>query len=146
MKDVNDVKKFKGDHLLNTGSPHYVKMVNDVMSLDVYKKGHEIRYSKEFEKEGINVNFVEHLAEQDKIIVRTYERGVEDETYSCGTGVTAAALICYHNENGFNDVEVKTLGGSLTVEFDRIDDTNYSNIWLCGPAEKVFEGTITLDD
>jgi len=146
MKDVNDVKKFKGDHLLNTGSPHYVKMVNDVMSLDVYKKGHEIRYSKEFEKDGINVNFVEHLAEQDKIIVRTYERGVEDETYSCGTGVTAAALICYHNENGFNDVEVKTLGGSLTVEFDRIDDTNYSNIWLCGPAEKVFEGTITLDD
>lgn len=146
MKDVNDVKKFKGDHLLNTGSPHYVKMVNDVMSLDVYKKGYEIRYSKEFEKEGINVNFVEHLAEQDKIIVRTYERGVEDETYSCGTGVTAAALICYHNENGFNDVEVKTLGGSLTVEFDRLDDTKYSNIWLCGPAEKVFEGTITLDD
>lgn len=146
MKDVNDVKKFKGDHLLNTGSPHYVKMVNDVMGLDVYKKGHEIRYSKEFEKEGINVNFVEHLAEQDKIIVRTYERGVEDETYSCGTGVTAAALICYHNENGFNDVEVKTLGGSLTVEFDRVDDTKYSNIWLCGPAEKVFEGTITIDD
>lgn len=146
MKDVNDVKKFKGDNLLNTGSPHYVKMVNDVMSLDVYKKGHEIRYSKEFEKEGINVNFVEHLPEEDKIIVRTYERGVEDETYSCGTGVTAAALICYHNENGFNDVEVKTLGGTLTVEFDRIDDTKYSNIWLCGPAEKVFEGTITLDD
>ncbi len=146
MKDVNDVKKFKGDNLLNTGSPHYVKMVTDVMSLDVYKKGHEIRYSKEFEKEGINVNFVEHLPEEDKIIVRTYERGVEDETYSCGTGVTAAALICYHNENGFNDVEVKTLGGTLTVEFDRIDDTKYSNIWLCGPAEKVFEGTITLDD
>jgi diaminopimelate epimerase len=146
MKDVTDVKKFKGDHLLNTGSPHYVKMVNDVMSLDVYKKGHEIRYSKEFEKEGINVNFVEHLSDQDKIIVRTYERGVEDETYSCGTGVTAAALICYHNENGFNDVEVKTLGGSLTVEFDRVDDTKYANIWLCGPAEKVFEGSITLDD
>ena len=84
-------------------------------------------------------------AGDDKIIVRTYERGVEDETYSCGTGVTAAALVCYHNENGFNDVEVKTLGGSLTVEFDRSEDGSYSNIWLCGPAEKVFEGTIEIE-
>ena len=83
-------------------------------------------------------------ADDDKIIVRTYERGVEDETYSCGTGVTAAALVCYHNENGFNDVEVKTLGGSLNIEFDRTDEDRYSNIWLCGPAEKVFEGTIQI--
>jgi len=144
MKDVDSVKKFKGDHLLNTGSPHYVKMVNDVMNLDVYKKGSEIRYSKDFEKEGINVNFVEQLSDEDKIIVRTYERGVEDETFSCGTGVTAAALICYHNENGFNEVEVKTLGGALSVEYDRIDDGKYTNIWLSGPAEKVFEGVIKL--
>ena len=76
----------------------------------------------------------------NKIIVRTYERGVEDETYSCGTGVTAAALVSYHNENGFNDIEVKTLGGTLTVEFDRFDDERYENIWLCGPAEKVCAG------
>lgn len=145
MKDVAGVKKFKGDYLIDTGSPHYIKMVNDVMSIDVYKKGHEIRYSKDFEKEGINVNFVEQLSEEDKIIVRTYERGVEDETYSCGTGVTAAALICYHNENGYNDVEVKTLGGSLTVEFDRLDEGKYTNIWLSGPAEKVFEGVIKLE-
>jgi diaminopimelate epimerase len=86
-------------------------MVTNVMDMDVYKKGHEIRNSKEFVDEGINVNFVEQLHEVDRIIVRTYERGVEDETFSCGTGVTAAALVCYHNENGFNDVEVKTLGG-----------------------------------
>ena len=79
-----------------------------------------------------------------KYLVRTYERGVEDETYSCGTGVTAAAIVCYHNENGFNDVQVKTLGGTLTVEFDRIDDSHYNNIWLSGPAEKVFDGTIEL--
>jgi len=144
MQDVNRISKFHGDYILNTGSPHYVKMVKDVMNTDVFKKGRDIRYSKEFEQEGINVNFVEQVPDEDKILIRTYERGVEDETWSCGTGVTAAALVCYHNENGFNDVEVKTLGGSLTVEFDRIDDNHYNNIWLSGPAEKVFEGTMDL--
>jgi diaminopimelate epimerase len=114
------------------------------MNTDVFKKGRDIRYSKDFEKEGINVNFVEQLPDEDMILVRTYERGVEDETFSCGTGVTAAAIICYHNENGFNDVQVKTLGGTLTVEFDRVNDTRYNNIWLSGPADKVFEGIIDL--
>ena len=142
MQDVNRVSKFHGDYLLNTGSPHYVRMVGDVMNVDVFKKGRDIRYSKDFEQDGVNVNFVEQLPDEDKILVRTYE--VEDETWSCGTGVTAAALICYHNENGFNDVGVKTLGGTLTVEFDRIDDNHYTNIWLSGPAEKVFEGTIDI--
>lgn len=142
IKDVAGVKKFHSDFILDTGSPHYVKMVPDVMTYDVFKKGHDIRYSKEFEQEGINVNFVEQMEEVDKIIVRTYERGVEDETWSCGTGVAAAALVCFHNENGFNDVEVKTLGGNLTVEFDRVEDGRYENIWLCGTAEKVFEGTV----
>lgn len=144
MQDVKHVSKFHGDYILNTGSPHYIKMVSDVMNTDVFKKGRDIRHSKEFEEEGINVNFVEQLPEEDKILVRTYERGVEDETWSCGTGVAAAALICYHNENGFNEVEVKTLGGTLTVEFDRADDNHYNNIWLSGPAEKVFEGTMEL--
>ncbi len=144
MKDVTMIKKFHGDYILDTGSPHYIKMVNHVMELDVYKKGYEIRHSKEFEDEGINVNFVEQLEEPDKIIVRTFERGVEDETYSCGTGVTAAALVCYHNENGFNDVEVQTLGGHLSVEFDRVDEDRFENIWLCGPAEKVFQGQVEI--
>ncbi len=144
MKDVKNIGKFHGDFIVNTGSPHYVKMVTNVMNLDVFKKGYEIRHSKEFEDEGINVNFTEQLSEVDKIIVRTFERGVEDETFSCGTGVTAAALVCYHNENGFNEVEVKTLGGILTVEFDRLDDSRYENIWLCGPAEKVYEGTVEI--
>lgn len=144
MKDVEKVKKVHGDFALDTGSPHYVKLVHDVMDLDVYKKGRDIRFSKDYEEEGINVNFVEHLPETDHILVRTYERGVEDETYSCGTGVTAAALVCYHNENGFNDVEVTTLGGKLNVEYDRLDDGRYTNIWLSGPAEKVFEGKVEL--
>lgn len=145
MIDVDRIKKIHADFIVNTGSPHYIKLVNDVMTMDVYKKGHDIRYSKDFEEEGINVNFVEQI-EDDKIIVRTYERGVEDETYSCGTGVVAAALVCYHNENGFNDVEVKTLGGRLGVEFDRLDEDRYINIWLSGPAEKVYTGTIDINE
>lgn len=144
MKDVEKIRHQHGDSILDTGSPHYVKVVSDVMDMDVFKKGRDIRYSKEYEQDGINVNFVEQVAE-DKIIVRTYERGVEDETYSCGTGVTAAAMVCYHNENGFNDVQVKTLGGNLNVEFDRIED-RYINVWLSGPAEKVYEGRIDIRD
>jgi diaminopimelate epimerase len=143
MIDVDSVKKVRGDFILNTGSPHYVKIVTDVMDLDVFKKGRDIRYSKDYEQDGINVNFVEQT-EEDKIMVRTYERGVEDETYSCGTGVVASALVCYHNENGFNDVMVKTLGGNLNVEFDRLEDDKYVNIWLTGPAEKVFEGIVEI--
>ncbi|MBK6990446.1 MAG: diaminopimelate epimerase [Chitinophagaceae bacterium] len=144
MYDVKNIRKFHNDFILDTGSPHYIKLSSNVMEMDVFKKGYEIRHSKEFEEEGINVNFVEQLEEVDKIIVRTFERGVEDETFSCGTGVTAAALVCYHNENGFNEVEAKTLGGKLSVEFDRLDDSRYENIWLCGPAEKVYEGTVQV--
>jgi diaminopimelate epimerase len=143
MNDVNDVLYNHGHFILNTGSPHFIELTKDVMHLDVYKKGREIRYSPEFKEKGINVNFVEQTEEPDKIIVRTYERGVEDETLSCGTGVTAAALVCYHNENGFNRVEVQTKGGFLSVEFDKMGDS-FNNVWLNGPAVKVFEGTIEI--
>jgi diaminopimelate epimerase len=100
MKDVKEIKDYHGDFVLDTGSPHYVKMVNDVMDYDVFHKGKEIRNSNAFSKEGINVNFVEQTND-DEITVRTYERGVEDETLSCGTGVAASAIVCYHNEIGF---------------------------------------------
>ena len=143
MKDVPDIDFRRSHFILNTGSPHYVEMTQNVMDVDVLKRGKEIRYSPEFEKEGINVNFVEQLDTPDKILVRTYERGVEAETYSCGTGVTAAALVCHHNDNGFNRVEVQTLGGHLSVEYDKIDD-GFKNVWLNGPAEKVFDGTIEI--
>jgi diaminopimelate epimerase len=141
MKDVREIREYHGDSILDTGSPHYVKIVGDVMDLDVFHKGMDIRYSPEFAKEGINVNFVEQKRE-DEIIVRTYERGVEDETLSCGTGVTAAALVCYHNECGYNDVTVITKGGRITVKYDRPGDGSFENIWLCGPAVRVFEGTV----
>lgn len=144
MKDVKIIRKFHNDFILDTGSPHYIKFVSNVMDMDVFKKGSEIRNSKEFVEEGINVNFVEQQSEVDKIVVRTFERGVEDETYSCGTGVTAAALVSFHNENGFNEVEVKTLGGTLSVEYDKTNDNSFENIWLCGPAEKVYEGSVEI--
>ena len=143
MNDVDHVDFHRSHFILDTGSPHYVEITSNVMDLDVVKKGREIRYSEEFEKEGINVNFVEQLEEPDKILVRTYERGVEAETYSCGTGVTAAALVCHHNDNGFNRVEVQTLGGDLSVEYDIIHDA-FKNVWLNGPAEKVFDGTFEI--
>jgi len=145
MKDVNNVQDYHGDHILDTGSPHYIKMVGDVMSYDVFQKGKDIRYSSQFNDKSINVNFVEQR-DEDHIVVRTYERGVEDETFSCGTGVTASALVNYHNENGFNEVIVITKGGRLSVEFDRVGENNFANIWLCGPAEKVFEGSFDLKD
>jgi len=118
-------------------------MVNDIDGYDVYGNGREIRYSDSFARDGVNVNFVEQVGD-DEIFVRTYERGVEDETLSCGTGVTAAAIACYHNENGFNDVVVHTRGGRLNVEYERNSDESYSNVWLSGPAEKVYEGRIEL--
>ncbi|MEI9934847.1 MAG: diaminopimelate epimerase [Ferruginibacter sp.] len=143
MKSVNEVETHAAHSILDTGSPHYVKHTINVDDIDVVKEGREIRYSATFEREGINVNFVEVLNE-DSIYVRTYERGVENETLSCGTGVTASALIFAHNEKGFNRVEVKTPGGHLSVEFDKIDDQHFDNIILCGPAEFVFKGEIEL--
>lgn len=143
MKDVNNVDEERGDYILNTGSPHFVRIVNEVKDLDVFEEGREIRYNDTYKKDGINVNFVSVKGDYE-IDVRTYERGVEDETYSCGTGVTASALVCFHNENGFNNVNVHTKGGDLTVEYDRIDEDRYTNIWLCGPAKKVFEGEVIL--
>ena len=139
MKDVQGVEFSLDHYVLNTGSPHYVKFVTGIEDLDVVSEGRKIRNSKQFAKEGINVNFIETI-DDDHIFVRTYERGVEDETLSCGTGVTASALIAAHNENGFNRVEVKSKGGNLSVEFDKISDTKFTNIWLSGPATFVFSG------
>lgn len=143
MQDVDKIEHNRGDAILNTGSPHYIKPVQDIKGLNVYKEGRTIRNSREFANEGINVNFVEQ--KEDSIAVRTYERGVEDETFSCGTGVTAAALVFAHNDKGFNRVDVETMGGKLAVEFDKIDDEHFENIWLCGPATFVFKGEIELD-
>ncbi|MEO7264776.1 MAG: diaminopimelate epimerase [Ferruginibacter sp.] len=144
MQDVNDLEEHATYAVLNTGSPHLVRFANDILNVDVVESGRDIRNSKKYMKDGINVNFVETIGE-DKIFVRTYERGVEDETLSCGTGVTAAAIVNAHNNRGFNRVEVQTPGGNLSVEYTKIDDKNFNNIWLCGPAELVFTGEIEID-
>jgi diaminopimelate epimerase len=144
MKDVDAVKKYDvADYILDTGSPHLVKPVPDVWNIDVVKDGRNIRYNQHFKDKGINVNFVE-MDNEGAITVRTYERGVEDETLSCGTGVTASALMFAHNDNGFNRVEVKTRGGRLAVEFYKYSDSLFKDIWLCGPATFVFKGEINL--
>jgi diaminopimelate epimerase len=143
MIDVNSVEEDGAHSILNTGSPHYVKFSRDVRRIDVKKEGREIRCSPRFESEGINVNFVESTGSYC-IYVRTYERGVEDETYSCGTGVTAAALVSAHNERGFNQVQVQTNGGELGVEFNKTGDHNFTDIFLCGPAIFVFKGNVKI--
>ncbi len=143
MKDVTEVEEHSTYAILNTGSPHFVKFATNVKEIDVLETGREIRYSNAFKDEGINVNFVESI-DEDGIFVRTYERGVEDETMSCGTGVTAAALMSAHNENGFNRVEVQTPGGRLSVEFEKTAEERFKNIWLCGPAEFVYKGEMEI--
>ncbi len=145
MSNVKHIEHHNGYHVLNTGSPHYIRSVINVMDIDVKKEGAEIRYNNHYKEKGINVNFVEQTDDEDFIIVRTYERGVEDETLSCGTGVTAAALVYAHNDNGFNSVNVKTLGGKLFVEFDNYNNEHFENIWLCGPAQMVYSGTIPIN-
>jgi diaminopimelate epimerase len=143
MQDVHSVEEHSSFSVLNTGSPHFIKYSNDVRHINVQKEGHDIRYSDAFKEEGINVNFVENIG-QYTIFVRTYERGVEAETLSCGTGVTAAALVSAHNERGFNQVEVKTLGGNLSVEFIKSTDENFTDIYLCGLATFVFSGKVKI--
>ena len=143
MVDVNGITDHEGDFVLNTGSPHYVKTVTEVQEYDVFNKGMEIRYGSEFAKEGINVNFVEE-ENPGEIFVRTYERGVEDETFSCGTGVTASAIVFHTIDKGLNEIKVTTKGGQLSVQYDRVDKNTYRDIWLCGPAEKVFEGEVEI--
>ncbi len=144
MKDVNGFTETGRDFVVDTGSPHYVKPVEKVMEYDVVRRGRTIRNSEPYAKNGINVNFVE-CKNENEIIVRTYERGVEDETFSCGTGVTAAALVNFHNEVGYNDVTVQTRGGTLVVRYERDNENHFTDIWLCGPADKVFEGRIDLE-
>jgi diaminopimelate epimerase len=143
MQNVNAVEEHATHSILNTGSPHFVKYAVNVDAIDVVESGKSIRYSKAFEKEGININFVEKI-DDNTIFVRTYERGVEDETLSCGTGVTAAALVSAHNENGYNQIKVKTLGGNLSVEFEKHDTHSFNNIWLCGAAIFVYKGIIEI--
>lgn len=141
MIDVKDISRDGDAYVLNTGSPHYVDQVTALADLDVYHTGKQIRNNTTYATEGINVNFVEDKG--DHLFVRTFERGVEDETYACGTGVTAVALAMAKDRAQTGDLKtnIKVLGGDLRIEFS-YDGNNFTNIFLCGPAELVFEGDI----
>jgi diaminopimelate epimerase len=143
MKDVaaQAIKSFNDHQTIQTGSPHYVVFSSNVKDKDVKQEGAVIRYSDMFKEEGINVNFVEK-EEDDSITVRTYERGVEDETLSCGTGVTASA-IAHVMHGGQSPVKIHTLGGDLRVSCV-LKDGGAKQVFLTGPAMKVYEGIIIL--
>lgn len=148
MSDVTEVRNLGQDIFINTGSPHFIRFVSKLPDYPVYEEGRKIRHQKEFLPGGVNVNFVE-LGEANTIFVRTYERGVENETLSCGTGVTAAALAA--SAKGYKSpVTVQTRGGELRVEFtgsissDSRHSGMFEQIFLIGPAKLVFEGDVEL--
>ena len=140
MADVHEIEESEDYFFIHTGSPHYIKYVNEVDKMDVVKEAKLIRYSAKYASDGTNVNFVG--VGEDRLIVRTYERGVEDETLSCGTGVTAVALSAAGDEFGNYEALIQTLGGTLEVSYDKVGENSFTNIFLIGPGVKVFEGII----
>lgn len=126
---------------LNTGTWHYVKFVSDVEAVNVREDGRKLRYQERFKPQGSNINFVQFS--NNSIKVRTYEKGVEDETLACGTGVTASA-IAVSLINGLTEFKVATRGGNLTVEFSR-QGNSFTEVYLTGPATKVFEGQLNIE-
>lgn len=143
MIDVDTINRDGEAYVLNTGSPHYVTQIDDLKNYDVYHNGQAIRNNDTYKQDGINVNFVEDKG--DHLFVRTFERGVEDETYACGTGVTAVALSMaqHKGQTGHIETPVTVLGGNLSISFD-YDGKQFSHVFLCGPAAKVFEGEISF--
>lgn len=143
MKDVTEVKTFETHSFLDTGSPHHVEIVEDLKDLDVKSLGHKIRYGLPYGDEGSNINFVNQISD-DVFSVRTYERGVEDETLSCGTGVTAVAIAMHKLEKtSSQDITLQAEGGELKIAFDVSDSGDYNNIWLIGTATQVYKGEIS---
>ena len=142
MVDVNAIEKIDSDLFLDTGSPHFIRFVENVNAVDVVAEGRGVRYNDRFREEGTNVNFVQKTAAG--IRMRTYERGVEDETLSCGTGVTAAVLASGDSTAGQGSLDVETQGGNLKVHYRQGGENEFSDIWLQGPATFVFEGEIEV--
>jgi len=143
MIDVKDVETDGHYFYLNTGSPHYVVFVNNLKDLAVYDEGRKIRYNDRFQEKGTNVNFVEIF--QDHLFVRTYERGVENETYACGTGVVASSIAAFlFKKFKFSSFKIKTLGGELATSFEYANQI-FTKVCLQGSGKFVFEGKIELD-
>ncbi|MDI9356041.1 MAG: diaminopimelate epimerase [Chitinophagaceae bacterium] len=137
------IKKIGTDFFINTGSPHYVKFVENIHNYNVVEEGKIIRYSHIFGNIGTNVNFVEYI-NQKEIFVRTFEKGVENETLSCGTGAVASALIVSESKNIESPLQIITKGGSIEVEFIK-KKNEYTNIYITNTTNKIFEGIISLN-
>ena len=145
MNIISDIIENEYGIWVDTGSPHLVIRSDDTESLNVYNSAREIRYNDYYRDEGVNVNFVEKI-DDEKFKIRTYERGVEDETLACGTGSTASAICMnYLNITNKNKITMECKGGNLFVEFNS-EEKEYSKIYITGPANFVFEGTIDLEN
>ncbi|MBC7863845.1 MAG: diaminopimelate epimerase [Bacteroidia bacterium] len=144
MKNVDTVEKGNDYFFLDTGSPHYVKFVKDIEEFPVVEEARKIRYNERFKEKGTNVNFIEK--KEDKLLVRTYERGVENETLACGTGVTAASLVAALSglSTEKNGCKILTPGGELFVKFNSDGENKFNSIRLEGPAKFVFDGHIEI--
>jgi diaminopimelate epimerase len=143
MIDVEEIKNTSEYSFLNTGSPHHVQLVADLEHYNVKENGAAIRYGALYGKPGSNVNFVKKI-DATTFALRTYERGVEDETLACGTGATAVAIAMNAiGQTDLNTININVEGGKLAVSFDK-NNGKYSNVFLKGPAEFVFKGTIEL--
>ena len=145
MGDVSEIRKIENDFVIYTGSPHYIRFIDAINDLDIVQFGKKVRYSEGFKNEGINVNLVE-IVDANNLIVNTYERGVEDETLSCGTGVTACVLAFAYQTQllGEHKVSVKVKGGNLSVFFNQETLGKFTTIHLIGPGEFVFSGEINV--
>jgi diaminopimelate epimerase len=142
MNDVKEIKIFPDGFFLNTGSPHFVKFVDNISILDIFAQGKAIADEARFSPNRTNVNFVEISGDQIKIA--TFERGVEDETLACGTGAVAAAIaLHYASKIKTSPIILNAKGGDLKVSFTKIENI-YSDIKLIGPAKFVFSGETEL--
>jgi diaminopimelate epimerase len=144
MSDVLDFETGEDYYFLNTGSPHYVSFTTHLAAMDVVAAGRKIRYSERFREQGTNVDFVEEGS--DYLFVRTYERGVENETMACGTGVVASVISACLRQGGDKisySMPVRVLGGQLKVSLDRRGNS-FTDIWLEGPASFVFKGQMKI--
>lgn len=145
LSDVTGLERLNDGFLLNTGSPHFVKFVTNLKEIDVGREGAEIRHQERFGEGGVNVNFVEAGLSAGKIAVRTFERGVEGETLSCGTGVTAAVLSThFHLKSDRSSYQAETRGGELNVSFKSHEQQHFTHIYLTGPALHVYDGSIDI--
>lgn len=145
MQDVTSVKLLDNAYELNTGSPHYVSFQNNIDAIDIVPTARAIRYNAIYNEQGINVNFAE-IVGPNNLKVRTYERGVENETLSCGTGVTACAIaysLAAGLVDGAHTISISTPGGSLQVKFNQLNK-QFTSVWLIGPATKVYSGEIQI--